>query len=114
MSIVSDRQVDDLIAGFVEGLNAFKRALPPRAIGDLLNTLMPALDADGWEIADGSVDETGLTVKVDGILMRLCFRPEAWLYPTQEAYESVDRSSAFLGEIDPAGFNGMESPDVAF
>jgi hypothetical protein len=137
MSIVSksNRRADDLTALFVAGLNGVKPASAPRTIGDLLNTLMPALDAEGWEIADGSVSVTGLTVTVGTMQWRISFDPECMLFPTQEAYESKReyadflraedkrrnqdedaadaRSSAFLGH-DAAGFNGQESSDVDF
>jgi hypothetical protein len=106
VSIVSDRRVDSLTELFVAGLNGVKPVSAPRTIGDLLNTLVPALDADCWEIEDGSVSVTGLTIVVAGTLWRVRFDPESMVYPTQDAYQS-DRSGAFLGH-DAAGFNGQE------
>jgi hypothetical protein len=86
---------------------------PRRSIGDLLNTLTEALEAGGFELEPGSVDVTGLTVLLGSMPWRLRIDPESLLYPTQEQYESADRSGAFLGETDPCGFNGMET-DVDF
>jgi len=89
-----------------------KTVSKPRTIGDLFNTLVEALDADDWGIEPGSLDEHGLTITADGTLYRIRLDLESTLYPPEEAYEGCDyRSGAYLGESDPNGFNGMESPD---
>jgi hypothetical protein len=36
----------------------------PRSTGDLLNTLVTALDADDWGIEPGSIDEHALVLRV--------------------------------------------------
>ncbi len=43
--------------------------------GELLNTLVPAIEAIGAEVEDGSVSETGLTVNVCGKRVRIEFIP---------------------------------------
>lgn len=109
----------------MKSLSAFNR---PRTVGDLLNTIAESLDRDGWEIEPGSVDTQGLSLSVEGVSYRLSFTDESRLYPTQEAYDRAeyaafirsedkrrnmeedgnDMRDAFIGEVDPCGFNGME------
>jgi hypothetical protein len=90
----------------MKSLSAYNR---PRTVGDLLNTIAESLDRDGWEIEPGSVDTCGLSLSVEGTVYRLRFDEESRIYPTQEAYEGNDYSGAFIGDSDPAGFNGQET-----
>jgi hypothetical protein len=77
-------------------------------IADALAIIISAFERAGKPPVPGTVGRNGLTLFLGGEEVRLQLVPEALLYPTQEAYERG--SDAFIGEADPAGFNGMEEP----